>query len=299
MEARRHRLPVVVLAGGVSRRFQGDKLRARLRGQAVLARTVERVRPLASQVILATPSVGRGEVLARLLDGPVRIAVDRAPRWGRGPGAAIASVLSAIPSRPLLVVPGDVPWLDPAALGRFVDRASQLGVDVAVPYWDSGATEHLVQWHRTRAVVRRLPWDPSASALPRRASELLRAAPRTGLVPVRTVSDAPGSFAHVTFRADLEDPSPRGTVHAAVRDRVVAGGVKLDYLRACRARARGDGETAGGAFLHEAGWYARAGWPFLARHALDDARGCIPHDARVERLRARLGSVDPSGRRRG
>lgn len=279
---------MVILAGGSSRRFQGDKLTAPMGGQTVLGRTVASVAPLASEVVIATTTEARRARLARAVPGSVRFLLDRPGSWGTGPAAAIASAREELRVGPALFVPGDTPWLETEALARFVHRAKDGRVEVAGPYWSSGETEHLIQWHRGPETLRPLPWqEPHASPV-RRASEFLRAAPRTLLVPIAELSARPESFSHVTYRPDLVSPSPRGRTSATATVREVDGFPKGRYRAAHTARSAGEDAAAADAFLEESRWYEEAGLGLLARHCWDDARLSAPGDPAVEAVRTRL-----------
>lgn len=264
-------MPVIVLAGGRSRRFGGDKLAARVKGSFALARVIARLEPLASEVIVSVPSERRRKELARLVPPSVRFLLDQPRRWGEGPAGAIARGRDAVPMGPVLFVPGDVPWIETRALGRLVRQAQAGAADVAVPYWQSGETEHLIQWHRSRDSLRHL--DRTVTGLPssRRASEFLRAVPRTILVPVRRLSDDPRSFSHLTYPSDVDRPPLRGRAGRSARVRVIVGTPKRWYRAAgVHLRAHRPLEAAH-AFLAESRWYARANLPLLAQHALEDA----------------------------
>jgi molybdopterin-guanine dinucleotide biosynthesis protein A len=261
----------------------------------VIVRTVERVAPLARALVLASSSVARGREIARLLPLPVGRVPDRTARWGHGPGAGIASALASGRVGPVLFVPGDMPWLEVEALRRFVTAAERSTADVAAPWWGSGETENLLQWHRRRDLGSRLPLGRFPEPGPRRASEFLRAAPRTLFVPAELLTRSPRSFAHVTHRSDLEAPPPRGSLGHRRRSRLVRGAPKRAYWKAQALRARGDREGAARAFRAEARWYDREGLFRLARHASDDARrlgGNAPRGSGADR------GVPPGPRRR-
>lgn len=287
------RLPVIVLAGGGSRRFGRDKLTVRLDGRTALARVVDRVRPLASEVIVSTSTRARRGELAPHLPDAVRFLIDAAGPWGTGPAAAIARARHEVASGPMLVVPGDMPWVETRALARFLTIAADGGAELGAPFWQSGETEHLVQWHRGRETLDYLPVLRSRGPTGPRASEFLRAVPRTLLVPVVALSDRPTTFAHLTFPADLRRPRARGTAGGVVRTRLVEGAPKRWYRRAQRGLASGRLKDAARAFRGEAEWYARAHLTLLAQHARDDA-------ARAEQVRPAIHRTDaaPGGRNR-
>ena len=242
----------------------------------MLARVVDRAIPLASQILLATTSGRRANELASDLPPGVRPLLDQPALWGNGPAAAMASARSQLGKVPILFLPGDIPWIETDALRRFVARASRGVADVAVPVWPGGATEHLLQWQRTNGVLGHLPRSrthPTKRSW--RASEFLRAVPRTLLISVATITDRPATFSHVTFPSDLRRPTARGPSGPQAADRVVEGVPKRHYAAAHGALARGDGERAARSFAQEGRWYSDATLPLLAQHAMDDSKECL------------------------
>ena len=113
----------IVLAGGRSRRFGGDKLAAALGDTSVLAATIGAVQEIADRVIVAGPRIPDEPEAAGV---PVASMPDA--EADGGPLLALASVLGAIPSDPTpgpddaaIVVGGDMPRLVPAVLVRMLD----------------------------------------------------------------------------------------------------------------------------------------------------------------------------------
>lgn len=261
----------VILAGGRSQRFGSDKLRARVAGRTAISRVVGRVRPLVRRLMISTASDGASPPLPRNVAATVEYVPDRNVGRRAGPAAAIAGALSRIPNGPVLVVPGDMPWIERAALRRLVAEGTASGADVAVPCWPSGETENLVQWHRDAGGIGRLVPGDVRSWAGRRASEFLRALPRTRVVPLSTLTHRPISFAHLTFRSDLRRPRARGSPGPWTRPRTIEGEPKQWYRRAHLSRAAGRGAESERAFLREAAWYDKAVLPLLADHARSDA----------------------------
>jgi len=274
-----------VLAGGRSRRFHGDKLRATVRGRSALARVVAAVGPLAADVIVVTSSQPRRRQLAALLPPSTRFSVDRPHRPRPGPAGAISQAIEELPSGPVLVVPGDVPWIRTEALRRFVRFAEKARAPIATVCWPSGETEHLFQWHRGRSLARAVARDRASTA---RASEFLRAARRALLVPVSLLTDDARSFRHLTRRSDLSRPSPRGGSGPWARTGTLPAVARSAYRRAHALLSRGRFGDAARAFDHEADCYDRAVLPILARHARIDAErarreAARGHEATVNR----------------
>jgi molybdenum cofactor guanylyltransferase len=112
----------LVLAGGASRRFGGDKLRAELRAEPLLAHAVRRMVEVATEVHVVT-SVG--DPLPRL---PVDLTVDfvRDGVEFDGPLRATARGLGFVGRPWTIVAGGDMPDLQPAVLTALLRLAEDL-----------------------------------------------------------------------------------------------------------------------------------------------------------------------------
>ena len=127
----------IVLAGGASSRFGGDKLAADLDGAPVLHHALRAVAAVADGIVLVLAPGVPVPMLPLELEG--RIVVARDPEAGGGPLAGLAAGLAAMavgsapsagdltavrdhPPRIALVVGGDMPWLAPGVLRRMVER---------------------------------------------------------------------------------------------------------------------------------------------------------------------------------
>jgi len=123
----------IVLAGGRSSRFGGDKLAAELDGRSLLATAVDAVAPLVDRVLVAVSGLPQASLKA---DVPVALINDRDSF--AGPLAGLATVLATMgdpdPLADLaIVVGGDMPRLVPAVLRSMLDRlASDPTVDAVL-----------------------------------------------------------------------------------------------------------------------------------------------------------------------
>ena len=121
-------LPAVsalVLAGGRSRRFGGDKLGAEVGGRPLLERAIVAAAAVATEVLVVTGPDGRPD----LPDG-VRLVRDETAFEGPLAGC-LAGLLEA--REPLvLVVGGDMPALQPAVLSLLIRALEVTSVDASV-----------------------------------------------------------------------------------------------------------------------------------------------------------------------
>lgn len=119
-----HPVPVLVLAGGASRRMGTDKRLSPIDGIPMLQRTLERLAPAPCLVV-----VDPRDPPPIQLPGHAQIVFDTRP--GEGPLAAIEAGLGSTTAPIALVVGGDMPWVEPAVLALLADRLATTESDVA------------------------------------------------------------------------------------------------------------------------------------------------------------------------
>jgi molybdopterin-guanine dinucleotide biosynthesis protein A len=113
-------LDAIVLAGGASTRFGGDKLAATIDGRTVLARSVATAREVARRVVVV---IGPDDPVPELQE----VVLARDPVAHRGPLAGVVTGLAALADADVvLVLAGDMPGVRPSVLRLLVDA---LGAD--------------------------------------------------------------------------------------------------------------------------------------------------------------------------
>jgi molybdopterin-guanine dinucleotide biosynthesis protein A len=114
------RVTGIVLAGGRSTRFGGDKLAVEVDGRPLLHRAIDAVAEVADQVVVVIGADAPEPTLPS--DLPVPVVVARDAIAGQGPLAGLAAGLAAA-SHPLaLLVGGDQPDLQPEVLRELLRR---------------------------------------------------------------------------------------------------------------------------------------------------------------------------------
>lgn len=116
----REELTAAVIAGGAGRRMRADKRIVLVDGIPLLSRAVSAVSRIASEVVVATT---RTRPLPISLPG-VRIVYDRVTDGG--PLAGIEAALAAASHELVLVVAGDMPWLQEPLLRLLVGTAQAM-----------------------------------------------------------------------------------------------------------------------------------------------------------------------------
>ena len=118
----------IVLAGGASRRFGGDKLAEPINGVTLLEHAVQALAGIVDEIVVVT-APGRAPPALGPLGRPVHFVTD--PERFGGPLVGVRTGLGAARGSVVLVVGGDMPSLVPDVLRLLVDRAPAVLADGA------------------------------------------------------------------------------------------------------------------------------------------------------------------------
>ena len=212
----------VILAGGESRRFGGNKLLADVEGIKVIDRVFEAVNGVTDKIYISV----NNEEQAAVLEEHCGFAVSSCFKGFiyddesfQGPMAGLMAGIKDL-SDDILFVPGDIPWITTKSLSTFIDIVRDYGLDVASPVWGNGMIESLVIYvdKRLARIVADFPWDIRPSARP---TDFIRVSEMAGLIPVSNVTGDPTVFAHVNVVEDLHKPRLRNPVKGFIRNVVI------------------------------------------------------------------------------
>ena len=138
-------ISAVVLAGGDSARFGGDKAFADIEGKPMIRHIIDRVRACADEFVVAAGTAAQRDKLAEIVPEAL-FAVDRMP--GRGPLLGLASALDVTNGELAAVLTCDVPLVSPKVVGFMLDLCRRS--DAVVPRWPNGYAEPLHAAYKVR-----------------------------------------------------------------------------------------------------------------------------------------------------
>lgn len=144
------KLASIVLAAGASTRFGADnKLLASFNGEPLIARTIAAVREGAGAHVLVVTGTDAAAIENALAGTEVRFVPN--PSWQDGLGSSIAAGVSALPPDvdAAFIVPGDMPFLDPALLRELAATfARSEPHPIVYPATAAGEQRNPVLWPR-------------------------------------------------------------------------------------------------------------------------------------------------------
>ncbi|MEM4352275.1 MAG: molybdenum cofactor guanylyltransferase [Candidatus Caldarchaeum sp.] len=259
----------VVLAGGVSKRFGGDKAMALVAGEPIVRRVSRALHEAVGEVYLSVKTTERGAVLMEASRPYVTgFLVDE---FQLGPVSGILTAAKQLEAETLLTTSVDVPLLRPETLKNLLNHLRDTGAEAASVVWADGNVETLIQAITRKTVIRYAERFLGARASSCRPSDLLRAATALLLVHVSRLTKDPTEFANINTPEDLEKPRPRVSSKNLVRDNLVLRECSPLFVRAVEQQEHGSHYEAGVSYFTEACSYMRYGVCRLSAHAFDDS----------------------------
>ncbi|MDH5362314.1 MAG: molybdenum cofactor guanylyltransferase [Aigarchaeota archaeon] len=216
----------VILAGGRSERFQRtgepwvDKALTVVNGKTILERMVVQLRSCVDEIAISVSSEESKrsyfQALPSRIAKDIRIVIDDV--GSAGPLAGIATSIKHIDAKQLLVLPCDIPFLNPAVVTAIFERIR--ASDAAVPVWPNGVLEPLMAVYKGSRIRSCCPMLSSAGR--RRPSDLIRASGQVTFVSIENdlmvLDPEHRSFFSINYRDDvgrtMSAPLPEGSVNA-------------------------------------------------------------------------------------
>ncbi|KIX15215.1 molybdenum cofactor guanylyltransferase [Dethiosulfatarculus sandiegensis] len=182
----------VILAGGPGRRLGGGKPWRTIGGKRLIDIALCTLQSVCPDCVIVTGDA------AAMADQPCRIIADRWP--GQGPLAAIATALMDTEAQEILVMPVDMPLVDPSLLRLIIERSP--GQSAVAPMGPRGP-QPLLALYRRSCLPHALRLLEQGERRPRIFLKLLKA----GLISWQEVQDLDPKgtgFLNINFPEDLE-----------------------------------------------------------------------------------------------
>ena len=218
-------------AAGFSRKAKNGwtKLSLKLSGKPLLIYTIENVVGVVDEIAISVNDEERKTKYAQILKEyaltDIPIIVDEKNYRINGPNVAIMSGLKSVQADFCLILPCDMPFLQPSVADYLFNEAE--GFEVVVPMWPNGRLETLImvlEKHSGLEITDTLCKlkRPRSDDIPRGASKILFASP---VNHIKTVDPELKSFININFKEDLNQLQTRRTHGSVTEDLQVKLGV--------------------------------------------------------------------------
>jgi len=130
---------VVILAGGLSRRFGEDKCLKKLAGKPLVVHVLDRVSGIADEKLIVVSSEAQKSALSRLLELDATIVIDRYE--GHSPLVGALTGFEAVHTKCALLLPCDAAFVSAEIAALLLDLCE--GRSAVIPRWPNGYVEPL------------------------------------------------------------------------------------------------------------------------------------------------------------
>jgi molybdenum cofactor guanylyltransferase len=139
----------VILAGGASSRFGGDKGTVELNGKILLNHVIDTVKGIVGEVIVVTSSRERAETYAKIASTKAKFVVDFCE--SKGPLVGAITGLEAATGDYTVLLPLDCPFVSKEVLSLLFDLSA--GKSAVVPRWTNQEIEPLQAVYHTKEAL--------------------------------------------------------------------------------------------------------------------------------------------------
>ncbi|MCS7109944.1 MAG: molybdenum cofactor guanylyltransferase [Candidatus Caldarchaeum sp.] len=258
----------VILSGGVSKRFQGDKAFAMVDGELMVRRVAKALFSAVGDVWVSVKDERRGEMLAKACEPYVAgFVVDQ---YAAGPLSGLLTAAEKIEADAYLSCSNDVPWIRGETLEKIAKLFKQQLPSALSVVWADGSVETLIQTvqRSTVADYRRNLLSGRERLL--RPSDILRSSEKLLLVYGGNVTQDPYEFSNINTSEDLTHPKPRGVYRGLVKENIILN-PSQHFAKAVQHYLGGKVFEAGLEYFSESVNFLGHGVFHLAEHAASDA----------------------------
>lgn len=264
-------IAAVILAGGSSKRFGVNKLTYEVNGEAMIRRVFNAAKEITENIYLSVKNREQAISLIKVCDNPSGVIEDSYSEVD-GPINGIITSLKKLQYDEIVIIPGDMPYINSEALIKFVDNCSSMKASSGSIYWPNGVVNVLLQYHRREETLRNINLIVLRGCLAK-ASDTLRASQKSCYIPVDILSKDARTFINVNTPDDLL-PRKFSLQTLGQKIKCIEKDTSDKFLKATFL-LQSDPCLAVDQYVLEGESYEADGLYTLSLHAYNDAKICI------------------------
>lgn len=262
----------VMLAGGLSKRLDGDKYLIKFHGKTLAGRVLKALKKVSDETVISVRDSRRGEEIIQDSGIEAKIVLDDLSLKCSGPLRGIISAMSRIDGDEYLIVPGDLPRIDSLTLRNFLRSSRKMGAEVGSIVWGNGEVSATLLYVKStlRETLKEVCRIHEQSS---KATDVHRASSKLYLIHVPEIIDDFNKLADVDFPQDLTNPL-HPPQEGILSKSLLLLSMSHYFLKALKLEAEKCLDEASQLYLSEAEKYLEKGVAHLALHAFIDAKRC-------------------------
>jgi|Deesub1362B_J571_1020462.scaffolds.fasta_scaffold00023_33 molybdopterin-guanine dinucleotide biosynthesis protein A len=204
---------IVILAGGLSRRFHGNKLLSKVNGYRTIERVYNVAKSVCKDIYISVNNMEQLAIYSEVLNIDPKYFILDSKDMPANPLNAFLTTIFQHNFKDTLFIPGDIPYIDATSLKIISRQLEKKTRCLSTLTWSNGWMENMWIYYRDG-------FSPDLYDLylslnrkylyTRRPSDIIRIAPNAKLYPIKDLPVDPLVFTSINSIDDLISPSIRG-----------------------------------------------------------------------------------------
>jgi molybdopterin-guanine dinucleotide biosynthesis protein A len=212
---------IIILAGGESRRFYGNKLLSKLNGCRTIEKVFDAANAICKNVYISVNNREQLRLYSRIMDVSRDVFLIDSPKLPRNPLNPFLTITFERKIHDCLFIPGDIPNIDKDSLEKVSTQLNKTRHSVTTLIWGDGWMENT--WLYIRDELPEEIYELYTSMRTdilrtRRPSDIIRITPSVCLYPIKDLDVDTKVFLSINTVDDLLNPKVRSRTDGLVNE---------------------------------------------------------------------------------
>ncbi len=212
------RMRIVIICGGESKRFGGNKLLAKINDKRVIERVFDLALRYTDEVYFSIKNDRQLELYSKVLGLSKEQFIIDHPNFPNSPLNGFLTAIFGHGLENVLFIPGDSPWVSQDTFERLIRELSKAEI-LSTLIWGNGQLENMWLYYKCGLDIEIYELYDGIN-MRRRATDLLRISTSTLYVPVSKITDNPREFSDIDYISDLHNSRIEGELYGPIDDTI-------------------------------------------------------------------------------